>query len=158
MSHSNAFTFKNSGLNDFLFAEVGSELNGSPLTILSVLARLGKDPWVEASRLARLSKSSTIDELASSISQMPLCPQALLDARTTAARLALLLPSRVVSDPTRAASPAGKRVVAKWVPLAAFLAILGIGIGYQILQPASSTGDVKALIGQATGHSQAATK
>ena len=67
MSNSNAFALKNSGLNDFLFAEVGSEVNGSRLTILSMLARLGKDPWAEAARLARLPKSSIIDDLANSI-------------------------------------------------------------------------------------------
>ena len=38
MTTSDAFALKNSGLNAFLFAEVGTELNGSPLTILSVLA------------------------------------------------------------------------------------------------------------------------
>src|ERR1700733_9062580 len=97
MSHSDAFALKNSGLNEFLFAEVGSEMNGSQLTILSVLARLGKDPWAEGARLARLPMSSTIDDLASSISQMPLCPQALIDAQTTAARLILLLPSQAQS-------------------------------------------------------------
>ena len=42
MANSDAFALKNSGLNDFLFAVVGSEINGTPLTILSVLARLGE--------------------------------------------------------------------------------------------------------------------
>jgi hypothetical protein len=46
MSTSNAFALKNSGLNEFLFAEVGIEANGTPLTILSVLARLGLVPRV----------------------------------------------------------------------------------------------------------------
>ncbi len=42
MSHPDTFALKNSGLNEFLFAEIGTELNGSPLTILSVLARLDR--------------------------------------------------------------------------------------------------------------------
>lgn len=42
MTSSNAFALKESGLNDFLFAEVGTELNGSPLTILSILAKIGR--------------------------------------------------------------------------------------------------------------------
>jgi hypothetical protein len=45
---------QNSDLNPFLYADVGTELNGSTLTMLSVLARLGKDPWVEAARCAAL--------------------------------------------------------------------------------------------------------
>jgi hypothetical protein len=42
------FAMKNSGLEPFLYAEVGTELNGSTLTVLSVFARLGEDPWGEA--------------------------------------------------------------------------------------------------------------
>ena len=92
MSSPDAFALKNSGLNEFLFAEVGTELNGSQLTILSILARLGQDPWAEAARWANLPKAAMIDCLAHSIAQMPLGPQALVEARVTASRLVLLLP------------------------------------------------------------------
>jgi hypothetical protein len=94
MPRSDAFALKNSGLNEFLLAEVGNEVNGSPLTILSVLARLGKDPWTEAARLAKLPKAKTIDYIANILSQMPLSPRALIDARATAARVTSLLPSQ----------------------------------------------------------------
>jgi hypothetical protein len=94
MSHPDAFALKNAGLNEFLFAEVGTELNGSPLTILSILARLGQDPWAEAARLAKLPQAAMIDCLAQSIAKMPLGPRALIDARVTAARLVLLLPGQ----------------------------------------------------------------
>src|ERR1700735_4323337 len=80
MSSPDAFALKNSGLNAFLFAEVGTELNGSQLTILSILARLGQDPWAEAARWAQLPKAAMIDCLVHSITQMPLCPQALVEA------------------------------------------------------------------------------
>ena len=104
-----AFALKNSGLNEFLFAEVGNEVNGSPLTILSVLARLGMDPWTEAARLTRMPKAAFIDCLTNCISQMPLCPQALLEARATAARLFTLLPSPVLSPRMRQIIPSGRR-------------------------------------------------
>jgi hypothetical protein len=139
MSHSDVFALKNSGLNEFLLAEVGTEINGSQLTILSVLARLGKDPWTEAARLARLPKSSTIDYLASSISQMPLCPQALVDAPTTAARLTLLLPSQVQSLSERIILPVGKRTTPRWVPLAVFFAALAFGIAFEMIPPPTPT-------------------
>jgi len=48
MPQSDAFALENSGPNQFLFAQVGKEVNGSPLIILSVMARLGQDPWIEA--------------------------------------------------------------------------------------------------------------
>ena len=95
MATSDAFALQRSGLNAFLFAEVGTELNGSPLTILSVLARLGQDPWAEAAKWTKLPKSTTIDRLAQSIAQMPLPSQAIDEARSTASRLVLLLPSQV---------------------------------------------------------------
>ena len=44
MAQSDVFALNNSGLEPFLFAEVGDELNGLGLTVLSVLARLGHDP------------------------------------------------------------------------------------------------------------------
>ena len=94
MSRSDVFALKNAGLDSFLCAEVGTELNGSNLTILSVLARLGCDPWAEAASWCALPRATTIDRLAQSIAQMPLCPQALQDARATASRLILLLPSK----------------------------------------------------------------
>jgi hypothetical protein len=118
MPQSDAFAFKNSGLNDFLLAEVGTELNGSPLTILSILARLGQDPWAEAARWARLPKATTVDHLARSISQMPLCPQALLDARATATRLILLLPSQMQRPMSgHAAAATRTERMPKWLPI-----------------------------------------
>jgi hypothetical protein len=48
----------------FLFAPVGEEVNGVPLSVLSALARLGLDPWDEAGRLAHLTKEAATDQLA----------------------------------------------------------------------------------------------
>ena len=93
-THANAFAVGDSNLGTFLYADVGTELNGSALTILSVVARLGKDPWEEAARWARLPKAVVIDSLAQDIAQMPLAPSALAEIRATAARLALLLPAQ----------------------------------------------------------------
>jgi hypothetical protein len=144
MATSDAFAFKNSGLNAFLFAEVGQELNGSPLTILSVLARLGKDPWAEAAKWVGMPKSATIDRLTQSISQMPLCPEALTDARATASRLILLLPSQT-SAPRENERPAaaGKASVPRWVLVAICLAAIGLGFAFT-MAPTSSSNQVIA--------------
>jgi hypothetical protein len=58
MTSPDRFALQHSALNTFLFAEVGTEHNGMTLTALSVIARLGKDPWEEARRLAGLPKAS----------------------------------------------------------------------------------------------------
>jgi hypothetical protein len=135
MAQSDAFALQKSGLNSFLFAEVGTELNGSPLTILSVLARLGKDPWAEAARWARLPKAAMIDSLAKCIAQMPLGPQALLDARATAGRLILLLPGQAPGAAAAAApvqvsgGPDGATKIPPWLALAIGLAVLAAGVG-----------------------------
>ncbi len=133
MTTSDAFAFQRSGLNPFLFAEVGTELNGSSLTILSVLARLGQDPWAEAAKWTKLPKATIIDRLAQSIAQMPLSSQAINEARGTASRLVLLLPSQV-ARPTDA--PAMNRlavsnwVVPKWVLPAVCCAAVAVGIAF----------------------------
>ncbi len=137
MSQSNAFAFKNSGLNDFLFAEVGTEQNGSPLTVLSILARLGQDPWAEAARWAKLPKAARIDCLANSIAQMPLSSGELNQARTTAARLILLMPSLVPAQPAAGAATTGFTLpfgVPKWL-LGVVLAGLAFAVVASAMRP-----------------------
>nr|WP_294501241.1 hypothetical protein [uncultured Rhodopila sp.] len=133
MTSSNAFALRESGLNDFLFAEVGTELNGSRLTILSVLARLGQDPWAEAARWAKQPKAATIDKLAQSIAQMPLEPAAIAEARTTASRLILLLPSQVQVPRSDNKPAAAKSKLPKWALLAVFGVALVLGITFNFL-------------------------
>lgn len=42
----------------FLYAFVGEDGRGSPVTVLSVLARLNLDPWAEAADLAALGREA----------------------------------------------------------------------------------------------------
>ena len=137
MTTSDAFALKNSGLGAFLFAEVGTELNGSPLTILSILARSGQDPWAEAAKWAKLPKATIVDRLAESIARMPLMPQALAEARATAARLVLLLPaqvSRPAEGPVQQAA-----AMPKWVLVAICCAALALGFGFNFMSGGSSS-------------------
>lgn len=80
------------GLNDFLFADVGTEPNGTTLTLATVFARLGTDPWAEADRLAALSRPAAIESLTRTIATMPGSHWNLSDANPIAVRLAALLP------------------------------------------------------------------
>jgi len=92
-THSDVFALKNSGLDAFLYANVGTELNGSALTILSMIARVGRDPWAEAARWATLPRAGAIESLAQSIGDMPLTPSALAESHAIAVRLVQLLPA-----------------------------------------------------------------
>ena len=47
-----------SDFHQFLYAFVGADRNGFMVTVLSTLARLGLDPWKEASELADLSEEA----------------------------------------------------------------------------------------------------
>ena len=94
MPSSDAFAFRQSGLNEFLFAPVGTEANGMTLSLVSVFARLGNDPWLEAGRLAKLPISEATESLARSISSMPTSIWRLQAATAIAARLIALLPTQ----------------------------------------------------------------
>ena len=93
MPSSDAFTLPRSGLNEFLFAPVGTEANGMTLSVVSVLARSGNDPWLEAGRLARLPKREATESLARIIAGMPTSIWPLQTAMAIAARLIALLPA-----------------------------------------------------------------
>src|SRR5437764_15194754 len=64
-------TLKHSDLNGFLFAAVGPEPSGMSLSVISLLARLGVDPWREAGRLAGLPKEVASEWLAKTIASSP---------------------------------------------------------------------------------------
>jgi hypothetical protein len=155
MPSTDAFALKNSGLNEFLLAEVGTEANGSPLTVLSVLARLGRDPWAEAAGWSKLPKAAIIDRLADCISQMPLRPPALAEARMTAARLIPLLPAQ--AQPLRKGDgrAKGRSTAPGWVPVAVFLAALAFGIAFEMIPSAAPTGIIPPLGGQVIKHPEA---
>lgn len=104
MASSDAFALRRSGLNEFLFAPVGTEANGMTLSVVSLLARLGNDPWREAGRLAALPQSEATKSLAHSIVSMPASRWSLPSATVIAAGLIALLP-------TQASRPAARRLM-----------------------------------------------
>ncbi|WP_159013134.1 hypothetical protein [Acidisoma sp. S159] len=142
-----AFALKNSDFNAFLFAEVGTELNGSTLTILSILARLGKDPWAEAARWRKLSAAGAIDCLAQSIVRMPLCPQSIAGARDTATQLILLLPT-----PHRLVDLSGNRTnvigAPMWVSMALMVSMLVFGLAVNAMLMPKQGGPAASLRAQ----------
>ena len=94
MAEPDAFALGRSDLNGFLFAAIGVEGSGPPLSVLSALARLGLDPWQEAGRLAELPRGAAADGLARLIAALPSSPWPLSDATPIAAKLVALLPRR----------------------------------------------------------------
>ncbi len=130
MTEQDVFAFRNSGLEPLLFAEVGRESNGAGLTVLSLLARLGLDPWDEAARLVRLPRHAAIASLAGNIARMQLEPPATAEAQATATRLVRLLPvNNAVPGFAARALPIGLAAIPKWLPMILLYCALALGIG-----------------------------
>jgi hypothetical protein len=138
---SDVTALQRSDLNEFLFADVGTERSGMMLSVVSLFARQGSDPWREADRLAELPKAVAADSLARSIAEMPQGRWNLPDAAVIAARLIGLLPKR----PARVV-PRSLGGAAHWLPAlpsarnAIVLACLALGIVYAVsamLRPAA---------------------
>jgi hypothetical protein len=84
-------------LDGFLFAQVGEEIGGVPLSVISGLTRLGLDPWEEAGRLSLLGDHEAAEQLARLIAEMPGESHGLNEARVIAIGLVGLLPKRDAS-------------------------------------------------------------
>ena len=122
-----------SEFNDFLFALVGEDHNGMPLSVVSLLARMDLDPWVEAANLAALPAETAARKLASWLDALsdPALRPASPDTR--AVRLIALLPRRAIPnsppplDRTGAVAAARPQALIKTILVAIYL-ILSLGI------------------------------
>ena len=88
------YSLGHSQYNAFLFAAVGEEKVGLPLTVLTALARLGVDPWQEAARLADLPREAAVRAFALTIAKLPEGDWKASDSEAIAARLVNWLPGR----------------------------------------------------------------
>ena len=100
MPKDDIFAIRDFRYNAFLFADVGTEFNASPLTILSLLARLGEDPWAQAACWATESRTVAIEALAASLNGRPSIALSMDIARPAASRLILLLPGKSCASAT----------------------------------------------------------
>ena len=129
MPQSKPFALPPSELNEFLLAEVGTQTNGLSLTVLSLLARTGRDPWGEAERLAGLPSETAIAAMTAAIADSRICVASECDPNAVATRLVKRLPSH---DHLPAADAAGLGALATIHPTSAFL-ILWITFGVMLI-------------------------
>ena len=80
-------------LHNFLFAAVGEERNGIPLSMMSALAQLDLDPWEEAGRLASLATQEAVERLTALILRLPGLRRPSSEARQIAVGLIDVLPT-----------------------------------------------------------------
>jgi hypothetical protein len=80
-------------MDPFLFASVGEEIEGIPLSVLSALARLGLDPRNEAARLSHLTSKAAASQLGRLFARLPDRPWTSSEIRRIAKKLVELLPA-----------------------------------------------------------------
>ena len=76
----------------FLCAPIGEDRNGTPLSVLSALARLDVDPWQEAASLARMPSAAAAIRLNALIAALPDELTKDIRAQAIADKLVALLP------------------------------------------------------------------
>ncbi len=88
------YSLGHSEYNAFLFAAVGEEKVGLPLTVLTALTRLGFDPWREAARLSDLPRETAARVFAVTIAMLPEGDWKASESEAIAVRLVNRLPGR----------------------------------------------------------------
>ena len=80
-------------MDPFLFASVGEEVRGIPLSVLSALAQLGLDPRDEAVRLSNLTSEAAASQLRRLFARLPDRPWTSSEIQGIASKLVELLPT-----------------------------------------------------------------
>jgi hypothetical protein len=124
------FSLLHSELNDFLYAQMGEEESGAPLSVLSALTRLGADPWAEGARLSGLPPDVAARALVPMIAMFPKEKRGSSEVLALAERLARLLPQR--PDPVTGGLATGDRGPVRrpglWIiSVGLFLVLIGMG-------------------------------
>jgi hypothetical protein len=123
-------TILRSDFDAFLFAPIGEEPNGMPLTLLSMLARLGIDPWEEAADLAQLPLEPALQRLTSRLEAAPKSrPATAADTVNIATRLIALLhraPPRKETAPASLPPPPLKLAAPPWGVRLAIYCLIGV--------------------------------
>jgi hypothetical protein len=80
--------------NSFLFASIGTDARGRPLSVVSALARLDLDAWAEAAKWARLPRDRAAADLTLVIRKFTEIKLTSRETERLAAGLVALLPER----------------------------------------------------------------
>ena len=78
----------------FLEAPVGEDRTGTSVSVLSMLARLNVDPWIEASDLAKMQETPARQRLVALLARFEDAPTLLSDQGRVASGLLAFLPNR----------------------------------------------------------------
>lgn len=88
----------------FLYAPLGEDQRGSSVTVLSMLARLGIDPWREASELSKLPEAAARVRLDAVLARFHDVSSPITDRGKTVRKLLAFLPRAAPSARSSAAT------------------------------------------------------
>jgi hypothetical protein len=134
MTMRSGFNMHHSDLQEFLFAPIWIEKNGTPLSILSALARLGMDPWGEAARLANLPRAGAASALATILARLPRNEPELPDYAKLSQHLVQLLPEGGSTSSTKQPGNARVDSMVRFAGGPKLMLILGLTVVLIILQ------------------------
>ena len=128
-----SFSCLTSRYDDFLYATVCLQANGTQLSVLSALARMDVDPWQEATRLAAMPKVIAERSLVTILDVVSRGSWNQSEAEVVAARLIRLLPQLEKADAIAATQVAISEIRAR--RLKYWLVWLGVAIVISVLAP-----------------------
>jgi len=117
----------------FLFASIGLDRNGLPLSVVSALARLDIDPWHEASELNLMPREAATNRLALLLARLPDHPSVHQDPAMTAGPVIALLPLHLHGNAASRAAVSGVGTETNSpAALCGFLALMVLLMGAQL--------------------------
>ena len=164
MAHSALAPLIGAEFDKFLGAPIGEGRNGTPLSVLSALARLDVDPWQEAASLARMPADAAATRLTALIVALPGAPTKDVPAMTIAANLVRLLPKAPsftvgASDSVFAVAGPQRAKIRFALGALAILAMIALALSASLSSaPGSGAKPSAAPIGDATSASSNAQK
>ena len=149
MDHRSRFSSLSASYDNFLFAPVCDDANGTRLSVISALARMDVDPWEEATRLAAMPKEIAEKTLLSILDLVSGRSWKSPEAAAIAAQLVRLLPQpneAAAISTTQPASAPAQRQSYWWV-------WLGFALAMSFMTPHHQAATMKT--GAATSESNA---
>ena len=126
--------------DDFLYASIGEDRNGTTLSVLSALARLDVDPWQETASLMRMPRERATERMTAVIAAVRKDLATSLAAETIAARLVGLLPQ---TEPFTVSAPANLLKTASvrpWRLVVTLIVLVLLLVGYFVFAAHPSLG------------------
>ncbi|WGR93126.1 hypothetical protein MTX26_25000 [Bradyrhizobium sp. ISRA443] len=125
--------------DDFLFAVICEDSNGTQLSVISALTRMGVDPWEEAARLETMAGTLAQKRLVSVLGDVSGQSWSVAQREAVASRLAGLLPSSKADANSMAASEISVRLLFCVVVWWSFLFATAVSTYYNKADGASAS-------------------